>query len=216
MIISNPFATRAVTQEQVNNVGRRWWVLFTTGIISVLAGGIILFTDWTVGDLAAFLGALLVIRGIFMSLSVPIDGAGRGWSIGLGLLEVGVGLAVWTWPGATLLVVAFFIGWWVLFSGIMTIAGAISGRNVLANSGLTLAWGILETLLSIWLLARPGLTLVAAVLSIGFWSVFYGVMQIVLALQLRKLSPGKQHLPVEERAVTSPRPFDDVSESERV
>jgi uncharacterized membrane protein HdeD (DUF308 family) len=79
-----------------------------------------------------------------------------------------------------------------------------------------LAWGILETLLSIWLLARPGLTLVAAVLAIGFWSLFYGVMLVILAFQLRTLSPGKQHLPVEERAATPPRPFDDVLESERV
>src|SRR4029077_5664285 len=155
--------------------------------ISVAAGGIILGTDWSLSDLAVFVGALLLFRGIFTMFSVPIDGAMRGWSIALGLLEALVGLAVWVWPGPTLLVVAFWIGFYVLFSGIMTIAGSISGRDVLPYWGLMLAFGIFETVLSFWLLARPGLTLVAAVLVLGLWALIYGVVQIVLAFEANHL-----------------------------
>ena len=46
---------------------------------------------------------------------------------------------------------------------------------------------IIETLFSFWLLAEPGITLVAAVLAIGLWSLFYGVMQIVLAFEIKSL-----------------------------
>ena len=192
MLITNPFSTGpsstgSWTRAQIDSVSRGWWVLLVTGVISVVAGGIILFTDWTVADLAIFVGAVLVFRGIFTMLSVPIDGAVRGWSVALGLLEVVVGVTVWAWPGPTLLVVAFFIGWWVLFSGVVTIAGAISGRGALPYWGLMLAFGILETLFSFWLLARPGLTLVAAILAIGLWSMFYGVVQIVLAFEAKNL-----------------------------
>jgi uncharacterized membrane protein HdeD (DUF308 family) len=162
-------------------------VLLISGIIGVVAGGIIIFTDWTVGDLAVFVGAVLLFRGIFTMFSIPIDGAIRAWSVVLGLLEAGVGLAVWIWPAPTLLVIAFWIGWYVLFSGIMTIAGAISGRDVLPYWGLMLAFGILETLFSFWLLARPGLTLVAGVLAIGLWSLFYGVVQIALSFEIKAL-----------------------------
>ena len=54
--------------------------------------------------------------------------------------------------------------------------------------GLTLAFGILETLIAFWLLERPGLTLVAAILAIGLWSMTYGVVQIVLAFEVKSLS----------------------------
>jgi uncharacterized membrane protein HdeD (DUF308 family) len=187
MLVTNPFSPGSWTRDQIDNVSRNWWVLLLTGIVGVVAGGIILFTDWSVGDLAAFIGAVLLFRGIFMMFSVPLDGSGRGWSVGLGLLEALVGLAVWVWPGPTLLVVAFFVGWFVLFSGIMTTAGSISARGVLPYWGLMLAFGVLETLFSFWLLARPGLTLVAAVLALGFWSLIYGVVQIVLAFETKNL-----------------------------
>jgi uncharacterized membrane protein HdeD (DUF308 family) len=51
-----------------------------------------------------------------------------------------------------------------------------------------LAFGIVETVLSLWLLARPGLTLVAAVIALGLWAVIYGVVQVVLAFEAKNLS----------------------------
>jgi uncharacterized membrane protein HdeD (DUF308 family) len=52
-----------VDPREIDAVSRGWWVLLVTGVASVVAGGIIVFTDWTVGDLAWFIGALLVFRG---------------------------------------------------------------------------------------------------------------------------------------------------------
>jgi uncharacterized membrane protein HdeD (DUF308 family) len=187
MIVTNPFSVRSWTRAQIENVSRGWWVVLLTGVISVVIGGLVLSIDWTVSDLAVFLGALLLFRGIFMMLSVPVDGAGRGWSVAVGVVEALVGLAVWVWPGPTLLVIAFFIGWYVLFSGIMTIAGAVSGRGVIPYWGWMLGFGILEILFALWLLARPGLTLVAIVLAIGLWSIIYGVVQIVLSFEIKNL-----------------------------
>ena len=204
MIVTNPFSSRSWTRDDVDNVSSGWWVLLVTGIVSVIAGGIILFTDWSVGDLAVFIGAVLVFRGIFTMLSVPVDGAMRGWSIAFGLVELAVGIAVWVWPGPTLLVVAFLIGWYVLFAGIMTIAGAVSGRGLIPYWGLTLAIGIVEVVLSFWLLSRPGLTLVAAVLAIGLWCLIYGVVEIVLAFEVKHMS-GRGDAAIRDIGSTSRR-----------
>ena len=207
MIVTNPFSPGTWTRDQIDNVSRNWWVLLLTGIVSVVAGGIVLFTDWSVGDLAAFFGAVLLFQGIFTMFTVPVDGSARGWSVALGLIEAAVGLAVWVWPGPTLLVIAFFIGWYLLFSGIMTIAGSISGRDVIPYWGLVLAFGILETLFSFWLLARPGLTLVAAVLAIGLWALIYGVVQIVLAFEVKNLSARAELVNRDINAVSGSRSF---------
>jgi uncharacterized membrane protein HdeD (DUF308 family) len=193
MLITNPFSPGSWTREQLDKVSRGWWVLLVTGLLSVIGGGIILFADWTVSDLILFVGALLVFRGFFTLFSVPLDGSARTWSAVSGLIELGVGIAVWVWPGPTLLVLAAFIGWFLLFRGIMTIAGSVSGRSVLPYWGLLLALGIFETAFSFWLLARPGLTLVAAVLAIGLASVFYGVALITLSFELKRLPSNAEH-----------------------
>ena len=183
MLVSNPFNTA----YDLDRASRGWWVLLVNGILTVVAGGIILFTDWKLTDLIFFVGALLVIRGLFDVFSVPVDGSGRGWTLVTGLLELGLGVLVWAWPAPTLLVISFWLGWYVLFSGIMTISGAIAGRNVIPYWGFMLALGIGEVMLSFWLLARPGLTLVAAVLAIGLWALIVGVSQIIVAIDVKRL-----------------------------
>jgi uncharacterized membrane protein HdeD (DUF308 family) len=184
MIIANPFNTAAY---EVQAVSRRWWMLLWIGILSVVAGGIILVTDWSVGDLAVFVGALFVFRGFMTMFSVPVDGSSAGWSIALGLLEVALGLIAWAWPGPTMLVIAYMIGWYVLFGGVFTIANSISGRDVLPYWGFLLAFGIIEVLVAFALLSNPGITLLAAVIAIGVWCVLYGVIEIVLAFELKRL-----------------------------
>jgi uncharacterized membrane protein HdeD (DUF308 family) len=188
-MITNPFnGPRTWTQTQVQQMTKGWWTLLVAGVASVVAGGIIVINDWTVGDLAVFLGALLIFRGFFTLFSFPIDGSARTSSIIMGLLELGAGLAIWVWPGQTLLVVAFFIGWYLLFQGILAISGSIAGRGVMPYWGWILALGIVQVLVSFYLLARPALTLVAAILAIGLSSVFYGVVEIALAFEIKNLS----------------------------
>jgi uncharacterized membrane protein HdeD (DUF308 family) len=200
MVATNPFNTA----YSLDRVTRGWWVLLVSGIISVVAGGIILATDWKLDDLAVFIGAVLVFRGLVNTFGVPVDGSSRGWSIALGLLEVALGLMVWAWPSPTLLVIAFWIGWYVLFSGILTISGAIAGRDVLPYWGFLLAFGIAEVLLSFWLLARPSITLVAAVLAIGLWCLVYGVMQIVMAFEIKRMRDGAERMDRSTRDWTAP------------
>jgi uncharacterized membrane protein HdeD (DUF308 family) len=183
MLTTNPFKTN----YDLERATRGWSVLLVTGMISMVAGGILLFADWTLNDLATFIGALLVLRGVVSMFSVPVDGSSRGWAIALGLLEFGLGLMVWVWPSPTLLVIAFWIGWYVLFIGTMTIASAIRGRDVLPFWGFMLALGIIEVLTAFWLLGRPDVTLVATVMALGLWTLVYGVTMVVVAFDLKRV-----------------------------
>jgi uncharacterized membrane protein HdeD (DUF308 family) len=212
MLVTNPFRPGTFSRAQIDAVSAGWWALLLMGIISAVAGGVILITDWSVDDLATFIGILLVVHGIVLVLSVPLDGGLRLWSAVSGLIEVAVGVAVFAWPGPTLLVIAAFIGFYVLFSGLMTIAGSITWRDVVPYWGLMLAFGILETLFATWLLVRPDLTIVAAVLAIGFWSLFYGVMQIALAFEVKRL-PSRADALAQSLDNARSRTFEPVSTS---
>jgi uncharacterized membrane protein HdeD (DUF308 family) len=188
VIVTNPFSgLRSWTREQVEQVSKGWWALLISGLLSVVAGGIILTIEWTVSDLAVFLGVLLIVRGIFTTASVPVDASLRTWSMVMGLIEVGVGIAVLAWPGQTLLVIAFFIGWWLLFRGIVAVSGSVAARKIMPYWSSVLVLGIVEVAVSFYLLSRPALTLVAAVLAIGLVSLFYGVLQIALSFEVKNL-----------------------------
>jgi uncharacterized membrane protein HdeD (DUF308 family) len=188
MIVTSPIdELRSWTRAQAQAVSKGWWVLLVTGAVSILAGAIIVFTRWTADDLVVFVGALLIIRGAMTMFSIPVDGSLRAWSLVFGAVEVFVGIGVFAWPGPALLVVALSIGWLLLFRGTMAVIGSITARKVVPYWGLILATGILEVVVAVYLLGQPGLTLVATVLTIGFASMLYGVLEILAAVEVRSL-----------------------------
>lgn len=188
MLVTSPMdELRSWTRAQVNAVSKGWWVLLLTGVVGIAVGGVIMFGRWTADDLVVFVGTLLIVRGALTVFSVPVDGSMRSWSIVLGVVEVFVGVGVFAWPGPALLVVAFSVGWLLLFRGAMAVVGAITSRGYLPFWGLVLVTGILEAAVAIYLLGRPGLTLIATVLAIGFAAVLYGVLEIVLAFEVKSL-----------------------------
>ena len=188
MIVTSPVdELRTWTRGQIETVSKGWWVLLTTGLISIVAGAIIVFTQWTVDSLVIFVGTLLIVRGIFTIFSIPVDGSLRTWSIVLGIVEAFVGVGVFIWPGPALLVVALSIGWLLMFRGTMAIVGAVSSRKVLPYWGVVLVAGILEVVVAFYLLTRPDITLLAAVFAIGFAAMLYGVLEIAIAFVVKSL-----------------------------
>src|SRR3954447_12723101 len=188
MIVTSPIDDfRAWTRAQTEAVSKGWWVMLLTGLVSIVAGGLTVFVDWTVGGLVVFVGTLLFVRGVFTMFSIPVDGSLRTWSIALGLIEMFVGIGVFAWPGPALLVVALSIGWLLMFRGGMAIVGAISSRKVLPTWGLVLVTGIFEVLVALYRLGRPGLTLIATALAIGLATLLYGVLEILAAVEVRSL-----------------------------
>jgi uncharacterized membrane protein HdeD (DUF308 family) len=211
MIVTSPIdELRSWTRAQIETISKGWWVLLVTGVVSLAAGCLIFFIDWTVDDLVVFVGTLLIIRGALTMFSVPVDGSLRSWSVVLGLVEIFVGIGVFVWPGPALLVVALSIGWLLLFRGSMAIVGAISSRRYLHYWGLVLVTGILETLVALFLLTRPDVTLIAAVLAIGFASMLYGALEIVAAFEVKRLPQRLDEVTATIAAATADRPLNPV------
>jgi uncharacterized membrane protein HdeD (DUF308 family) len=211
MIVTSPVKElRTWTRAQVQAISKGWWVLLLTGLVSIVAGGIIVFTEWTADDLVVFVGTLLIVRGAMTMFSIPVDGSLRTWSVVLGLVEVFVGIGVFAFPGPALLVVAASIGWLLLFRGNLAIVGSIVSRRFLPYWGLVLATGILEVAVALYLLARPGLTLLATVFAIGFSATLYGVLEVVTALEVKNLPRTLDELTGDPGRTPAERPLDRV------
>src|SRR5262249_14129908 len=98
MLMSPLLQDEASWRRGVEQASRGWWMVLLSGIISVAAGVIILDIDWTVGDLAVFVGAYLVFRGIIQGLNGLLGRGLWGYYLGTGILSVFAGIVVIAWP----------------------------------------------------------------------------------------------------------------------
>jgi len=187
MLMSPVPETDDITREEVVTIAKTWWLFAIVGLLSVIAGVIILEVDWTLKHLALFVGIVFIIRGIFDVATPPIDGAPRSWAWVTGALNIGFGVVVLAWPEPTLRVIGAVIGIWLLISGIVLIVGAVANHSRLPLWGVTLFAGIVSSVLGIWCLRRPGQTLTVIIVLVGIWAILMGVLELVAAFEVKRL-----------------------------
>ena len=175
-----------LTREAAEALRRTWIAVAIAGAISIVCGVIILSIDWSLDDLAIFAGAVFIFEGLVLALSPPYDGRSRTPGVIAGIAGIIAGIAIMVWPEPSLLVLAIFIGAWILAAGIINIVGAFANRHV-QYWWIYLILGLFEVPLGIWALRRPAVTLAVTVLAIGIWAIVVGIMRLVIAFELRNL-----------------------------
>jgi uncharacterized membrane protein HdeD (DUF308 family) len=184
---SNGSPIRSIRKhDRARPFDRVWLAPLALGVLSIVAGLIILATDWTVRELALFAGILFVLRGVGLAINA-LDG--RQTSVlqlvaGVGAILAGIWLMVW--PDPSLLVLAIFIGAWITASGVVNVTLAVARRDFIRHWALVLAVGIVEILLGIWAMRRPDFSLTLAITVLGFWAILTGVLFCVVAVELRR------------------------------
>jgi uncharacterized membrane protein HdeD (DUF308 family) len=181
-----PFGYK-LTRGAAQQIARNWWVLLLNGAVLIVAGFLIFSIDWTVRDLATFIGALFIFQGLAEALTTGIDARVRQANVIVGLLSIATGVLIIVWPEPGLLAVAIVLGAWLIVMGTFAISGAVAARDVLPGWWLLLIIGLLEIPLGVLALANPGATLVALVTVAGIWAVALGVMRVVLAFEVKRL-----------------------------
>jgi uncharacterized membrane protein HdeD (DUF308 family) len=176
-----------LTREAAQRVAANWWRLLVNGLALIVAGVLIFSINWSIRSLATFIGALFILQGISYALTTGIDARVRQANVVTGLLSVATGIAIIAWPGPGVVVLAIFLGAWLIVIGTLTISGAFAARPFLSNWWLLLITGLLEIPLGVLALANPGATLAAIITVGGIWAVAIGVMRIVLAFEVKRL-----------------------------
>jgi uncharacterized membrane protein HdeD (DUF308 family) len=202
-----------LTRNTAKQVARNWWVLLLSGLVLIVAGALIFSIDWTIRDLATFIGALFIFQGVAEALTTGIDARVRRANVITGLLSIGAGVLIIVWPQPGLLAVAIVLGAWLIVMGTLAITGAFAAREFLPNWWLLLIVGLLEIPLGVLALANPGATLAALITVAGIWAVAIGVTRIVLAFEVKRLpdyvdrafdAPSRNGLAPDHRAAPAP------------
>jgi uncharacterized membrane protein HdeD (DUF308 family) len=184
---TRPGLGERLSRDIAERLARNWSLLLFNGAVLTVSGFLIFSIDWTVSDLATFIGALFIFQGLSEAMSSGIDLFVRRANVVSGLLSIAAGIAIIAWPTPGVVAVAIFLGAWLVVSGTLAIGGAFAARRVLPMWWMLLLFGLFEVPLGLLALADPGATLAAIITVAGIWAVAIGVMRIVLAFEIRDL-----------------------------
>src|SRR3954451_10299903 len=176
-----------LTRDAAKQISRNWWVLLLSGAVMIVAGFLIFSIDWTVRDLATFIGALFIFQGIAEALTTGLDARVRQANVIAGLLSIATGILIIVWPGPGLVAVAIVLGAWLIVTGTIEITAAFAARGLIPDWWVLLILGLLQIPLGVLALANPGATLAALITVAGIWAVAIGVMRIVLSFEIKRL-----------------------------
>ncbi len=184
-----------VTSEQrdiLRVIGKSWgWVLFF-GIVTLALGVLVVLKPKdTIYAFAIVLGIWLFVAGLFrivLAIADHEDSSGTRWLMAiLGLLSVIIGILFLRHTEETVTTLAFLIGLFWVVGGIIEFFTAYSEHGSPAR-GFRIGMGVLAFAAGIVTLTWPHLTLNVLAVIMGIWLIIYGLLEIVLSLQLRHLA----------------------------
>jgi uncharacterized membrane protein HdeD (DUF308 family) len=102
-----------------------------------------------------------------------------------GIVAILFGVLALIWPGLTLLWLVALFAAFAILAGAAAIMAALRARNQ-GGWGLALVFGIVSVVAGVLAIAYPDLTALALILLIGANALVTGVIDIIMAVRLRK------------------------------
>jgi len=109
-----------------------------------------------------------------------------------GFILAGTGIWMFVWPIETYLSLSIFFAFSILFTGVFEAAYAVLTRKSIDGWGWgwTLASGIMDIFIGIYLVVYPSITMQVLPLILGFWLLFKGFSAIGFALDMKSYEAG--------------------------
>ena len=185
-------ATSDDSVDLVQEIGRSWGVLLFFGVVTVALGVAITFRPGgSVRVFAVLFGIWLLVVGLYriiLAIAQPRESAGSRFGMALfGLLAVLIGLLVLHHSFETVAVLGFIVGVFWVVGGLAELFAGLSHDAEGRRAGLVVL-GLLSAFIGIVCLIYPGLSLVILAVLIGIGLIVYGIVEVMLAFQLRKLA----------------------------
>jgi uncharacterized membrane protein HdeD (DUF308 family) len=165
----------------------KWWVLALRGILGILFGLVALvYPGITLVTLVLFLGAYAVVDGVF-ALFTAVGGAGndRLWYVLEGIIGIGVGILIFSFPGISERLLIYVIAAWAILTGVLEIMAGF--ELPISRDWLLVLAGLASVVFGVLVFINPGSGALAIVWLIGIYALVFGAVLVVLAFRLRGL-----------------------------
>ena len=175
-----------VTPEQLRALARSWWIAVALGVLSIVAGGIVLARpDHSLRALAVIIGIFILIDGLvelYWAIVHRVESTATAAL--LGILNVVVGVLLIRHPIAGVQAVALFIGIWLIAVGVVRAVVAFDTPGGRLGRLLIAA---VEILAGIVIVAAPDIGYATLTLLVGFSFIANGIAMIAAGVLLRTL-----------------------------
>jgi uncharacterized membrane protein HdeD (DUF308 family) len=182
---------RTSTREALWRLAGPWWLFLLTGIAWLIISVMVLrFNTTSITTVGVLMGVLFLVGGVNEFLIAGVKRSWRWAHVLMGILFA-VG-AIWAFarPFSAFWSLASVLGLLLIFKGTLDIITSVEMRDINSTWWLGLVAGILELLLGFWasqqVIPAQGALLI---LFVGFFALFRGISEIVIAFGLR----GRQH-----------------------
>jgi len=173
-------------------LGAHWWVFLLRGILALALGiAIPFFPGAAIFAIAILFGAYALVDGVFAIVAAVRMNHGESrwpWLIVEGVLGVVVGLITFFAPLATIVGLAYLVGFWFVVTGILSVVTGVRMRGHLANEILLIVVGLLSVFAGVVVYFTPSLGLFVLVWTISVYAILAGIVFVALAFRLRGLS----------------------------
>ena len=117
----------------------------------------------------------------------------RNWWVFLlrGIVAILFGVLAFLRPGITLEALVLLFAFWALFDGVFSLIGSVGAAEAREPWWPLVLIGLLGIAAGILTLRYPGVTALALLFVIAFWSILRGIIEIVAAVRLRDLIQGE-------------------------
>jgi len=113
-------------------------------------------------------------------------GGAWGWVLAFGLIGIAAGLCMFFFTGQALFVIAVTFGVWLILGGVYRFVAAFSVPG--ENGGLRALYALLSMIsvaIGVYLIAHPVLSLLVLTLSVGFFWILSGMMELFAGIDLK-------------------------------
>lgn len=110
------------------------------------------------------------------------------WTLALrGVIAILFGICAFIWPLATALAFVILLAAFAFIEGVFAFIGAVSWGLTGNQRLLLVVLGLLGLGVGVTAVMYPGLTAVVIVALIAWWAIFSGAIQLIVAIEMRKI-----------------------------
>ena len=176
----------------LHSIARNWWLIALRGVAAIVFGVLCFVSPaTTIYALIIVFGIYAIVDGVLaVIVSFQIREVDNQWWVVLleGLAGILVGILAFTKTMVTAEALLLVIAFWAIFTGIMEIIAAIYLRREIDNEWLLVLTGILSVILGVLLVVYPMSGSIAVIWVIGFYAIFFGVLMLFFAFEVRGLA----------------------------
>jgi uncharacterized membrane protein HdeD (DUF308 family) len=182
----NGRSTEIAHETEADQLTRGWWLLVAVGLLSVVAGVIILFQPGdSLATLAVIAGIFLLADGILELITSLVRRTPDRALVALtGVLSAIAGVLLIRHPIGGVVAVALLIGIWLIAVGVIRLATAF---DEYANRGWQVFAGAAEILAGIVIIADPNIGFATLALLVGLGFILNGFGMAGLGWSMREL-----------------------------